>query len=1077
MAETERFEHFVIMRRSDGALWELGRGAMGVTYKAFDSNLRADVALKVISSQYLHSETARHRFLREARAAASLRHPNVATVFHLGNAEGKFFYAMEYVEGETVEARLRREGPFSLDLALRITRQVTRALVAADRQKLVHRDIKPSNIMLVHEDDEDHLLVKVIDFGLAKSLISAEDQSLTVSSGGFVGTPHFASPEQLEEKVIDIRSDIYSMGATLWFMLVGHPPFQGSIASVIHQHLGQPLSPDVLVLFPHRVAALLVKMLAKKPEERFQSSADLKKELDEILTDLQGAAPTIVYSGSTRAGTTVRSTSSSGFATGQLVRNRYQILGHSPFDQGLFKAKDLQSNRIVGIRPLPLVVLSDTRRLDFVRQEVGRLRTVHHPNLLEVLGFESSDRMLFVICEWAKGFSLQELLRARGGLSWEETVRIARPFAKVLDFVSERHMLTGRISLHKIFIEVPQASEEPTGLLRTPVSAWPPFIVKADALSLGKIENLAEPTQTVADPVELELPHVQQLALLTYELLGGVKPVTSTGLPGSRLNPLPALNAAANAALRLGATEPAAFQTATEFLTALETATMEHRDPVGAVATSAVNLGASEQGTEFPSTQKTPTADSLPRASPWLLKILIAAVAFFVAVAFVAVLVTNLVLRRPESVSQAGQQGTISISSKPEGAIIKWNGQEIGKTPLASYSLPKGRQILELNYPGYQPRPVEVTVSEGTLTNVGVVGLVHEVGQIAMKSVPAGLAVEIVDSNQQVTSGNTPMTVENLPVGQYKVRIKRAGWPDYVETVNVQSSVVATVEHNFQGINVTLRSDPSGATISMGHTELGKTPLTISLPPEPVELVSYIGALAPVSREVVPDPNGTTVVEFKHDYGSVAISSDRTDAEVVIEGVNFGKPPIDGILPPGRHDIIVRAPGFPSQTKVADVQTGRRIAMDFNFTSAGGQANPPSVARPANTPRTARITRQSKNLDSGRNEQISPPKPPPQMRRAEPVGPLDRQQTQPAVTKDDYEHAKDAAFKRFDAEWDARKKALERAKDYYDYQADHSNGAAKDQWKAKKDQTERQMDELDDQKDAAKDVLKKKWND
>jgi hypothetical protein len=129
--------------------------------------------------------------------------------------------------------------------------------------------------------------------------------------------------------------------------------------------------------------------------------------------------------------------------------------------------------------------------------------------------------------------------------------------------------------------------------------------------------------------------------------------------------------------------------------------------------------------------------------------------------------------------------------------------------------------------------------------------------------------------------------------------------------------------------------------------------------------------------------------------------------------------------------------------------------MDFNFSNAG-QANPPSGTRPANTLRTARVTRPSQNPDNGRNEQISPSS---------------------YRTKDDYEHARDAAFKRFDAEWDARKKALERAKDYYDYQADHSNGAAKDQWKAKKEQTDRQMDELDDQKDAAKDVLKKKWND
>lgn len=219
MGETDRFEHFVITRRADGSLWELGRGAMGVTYKAFDTNLRADVALKVINSHYLNSETARQRFLREARAAASLRHPNVATVFHLGSSEGAFYYAMEYVEGETVERRVQREGPLLSDLALRVTRQVSRALIAADRQKLVHRDVKPSNVMLVVDEDEDHLLVKVIDFGLAKSLVAAADQSVTVSMGGFVGTPHFASPEQLEEKEIDIRSDIYSLGATLWFML------------------------------------------------------------------------------------------------------------------------------------------------------------------------------------------------------------------------------------------------------------------------------------------------------------------------------------------------------------------------------------------------------------------------------------------------------------------------------------------------------------------------------------------------------------------------------------------------------------------------------------------------------------------------------------------------------------------------------------------------------------------------------------------------------------------------------------------------------------------------------------------
>src|SRR6202453_4028542 len=197
MPTAERYQQYELLRREDGSLWELGRGAMGVTYKAYDTNLRFPVCLKIINSAYLESDMARQRFLREARAAAALRHPNVASVFHLGNSEGEFYYAMEYVEGETVERRIQREGPLPVELALRIARQVSRALIAADRQKLVHRDIKPSNVMLVVDEDEDHLLVKVIDFGLAKSLVAAADQSVTVSMGGFVGTPHFASPEQL----------------------------------------------------------------------------------------------------------------------------------------------------------------------------------------------------------------------------------------------------------------------------------------------------------------------------------------------------------------------------------------------------------------------------------------------------------------------------------------------------------------------------------------------------------------------------------------------------------------------------------------------------------------------------------------------------------------------------------------------------------------------------------------------------------------------------------------------------------------------------------------------------------------
>src|SRR4029077_1585662 len=130
MTESVKFDHYEVLTHPDGSLFELGRGAMGITYKAFDTNLRVPVALKVINARFLNSEIARQRFVREARAAAQLRHANVASVFHLGSTGEVYFYAMEFVDGETVEALIMRTGPIESGLALRITIQVTRALTA-----------------------------------------------------------------------------------------------------------------------------------------------------------------------------------------------------------------------------------------------------------------------------------------------------------------------------------------------------------------------------------------------------------------------------------------------------------------------------------------------------------------------------------------------------------------------------------------------------------------------------------------------------------------------------------------------------------------------------------------------------------------------------------------------------------------------------------------------------------------------------------------------------------------------------------------------------------------------------------
>jgi protein kinase-like protein len=162
-----RFEHYKILTLDDGTPLELGRGAMGVTYKALDVNLRYAVALKVINAQFIGDESAHRRFVREARAAASLRHPNVASVFHLGKSGDSYFYTMEFVEGETLQSLVKRSGRLDLKLALEIATQVASGLTAIHEQDIIHRDIKPSNVMVGLKDGRC-TAAKIIDLGSAK---------------------------------------------------------------------------------------------------------------------------------------------------------------------------------------------------------------------------------------------------------------------------------------------------------------------------------------------------------------------------------------------------------------------------------------------------------------------------------------------------------------------------------------------------------------------------------------------------------------------------------------------------------------------------------------------------------------------------------------------------------------------------------------------------------------------------------------------------------------------------------------------------------------------------------------------
>lgn len=269
MDETlERFrsavaDHYAIDR-------EIGRGGMATVYLALDLKHNRKVAVKVLLAELTRTVTA-ERFLREIEIAAGLAHPNVVPVYDSGEADGLLYYVMPYLDGESLQHRLRHGAPFAVDEAQRVAREVAGALAYAHKQDIIHRDIKPGNILFV----DGHAMVT--DFGIGKAVCDACDDDITLI-GTLVGTPHYMSPEQGAGEAVGPPTDVYSLGCVLYEMLTGQLPFPADTAqAAMARHAVDPIPSvrDARPEVPEQLATVIEKALAKKPEDRYETAAAL----------------------------------------------------------------------------------------------------------------------------------------------------------------------------------------------------------------------------------------------------------------------------------------------------------------------------------------------------------------------------------------------------------------------------------------------------------------------------------------------------------------------------------------------------------------------------------------------------------------------------------------------------------------------------------------------------------------------------------------------------------------------------------------------------------------------------------
>src|SRR5438876_5274390 len=260
----------------------LGKGGMGTVYLARDERLERPVAVKVLHSEDLATDERRAKFMREARTAASIRHPNVATIYEVGESdEGAPFIVMEYCEGETLTQRMRRR-PLEAAEFMSIARQIASGVAAAHDGGVIHRDLKPANIII-----EPTGQVKILDFGLAKALQQNLTHSPDKSSGMLFGTLHYLSPEQARGQPADERSDLFSVGVILYQMATGQFPFNAEAPLLVLERI-RDAEPEPFVAldpaFPSVGAKIIGKLLQKDSKHRYQNARDLLSDLEEIDT-------------------------------------------------------------------------------------------------------------------------------------------------------------------------------------------------------------------------------------------------------------------------------------------------------------------------------------------------------------------------------------------------------------------------------------------------------------------------------------------------------------------------------------------------------------------------------------------------------------------------------------------------------------------------------------------------------------------------------------------------------------------------------------------------------------------------
>ena len=530
-------------------LEEISRGGMAVVYKALQISLGRYVALKVLNPYLASDPELVKRFQREAKAAAVMKHPNIVTIYDVGEANGYYFIAMEYVKGKSLKEYLSEKGPLSPEEAIRILKDIASALDYAHKRGFVHRDVKPSNVLI----DAEMGRALLTDFGVVKAL--HEGTHLT-HTGTFIGTVRYSSPEQIQGKSVGAESDLYSFGVMAYEMLSGRTPFEGGVTAVMHAHVFEPVPPlsSRVRGLPEKVDTVFEKALAKSPGDRYGSAAEFVDDLERVLKGLEMRGvverAAVVSDEATRVESVVRAGAKvyGGFGectylgADALALGKYRVrdcLGVNGFvetylvehvESGVWKALKVADRRSY---------LSDPDGFEAIRQrfrlsaELGQ--KLEHPNILKEEKFVDEGDRLYLVTEYAPGGSLAKRIleaRERGEpIPVDAVVRIGLDVAKGLAYLHERDVVHCDLKPGNVlFGESGRAMVGDLGLVQAPWVSGSRVVMRDKGMKLLSPEYMS-PEQWHGSKFLTPASDVYSLGTVLFEALTGrlykiVKPGT-----------------------------------------------------------------------------------------------------------------------------------------------------------------------------------------------------------------------------------------------------------------------------------------------------------------------------------------------------------------------------------------------------------------------------------------------------------------------------------------------------------------------------------------------------------------------